>query len=49
MKEEPLTIMTKLDNGKYVVTNEIKKVLKEYDVIIRDKNAELNEVLNDGR
>lgn len=39
----------KLDNGKYVVTNEIKKVLKEYDVIIRDKNAELNEVLNDGR
>lgn len=48
-KIEPVFKKKKLDNGKYVLTNETKDILKEYDVIIRDKNAEINEVLNDGR
>jgi DNA polymerase III alpha subunit len=42
---EPVFKKKKLDNGKYVLTNETKNILKEYDVVIRDKNAELNEVL----
>ena len=46
---EPVFKKKKLDNGKYMLTNETKDILKEYDVIIRDKNAEINEVLNDGK
>ena len=42
---EPVFKKKKLDNGKYILTNETKNILKEYDVVIRDKNAELNEVL----
>jgi hypothetical protein len=48
-KIEPVFKKQKLDNGKYIVTNETKNILKEYDVIIRDKNSEINEVLNDGK
>ena len=47
-KMEDVPKRKKIGEKQYVITNEMKTVIKEYEVMIRDKNAEINEVINDG-
>lgn len=47
-KMEDVPKKKKIGEKQYVITNEMKTVVKEYEVMIRDKNAEINEVINDG-
>lgn len=45
-KMEDIPKKKKVGEKKYIITNELKTVVKEYEVVYRDKNQEVNEVLN---